>query len=173
MIPRSGYDGGKRMADTVEVMIEGGAATPGQPLGPALGPLGVNVVLIVAEINKKTAAFKGMKVPVKIVIQTDKSFAVSVGTPPTSALIIAEAKVEKGSGSPKSAMVGNLSFAQVVKIAAMKEGDLLGRSIRDRAREVVGTCVSMGVTVDGKDPREVQKLINGGQYEAALQPGAP
>ncbi len=160
------------MADTVEVMIEGGAATPGQPLGPALGPLGVNVISIVAEINKKTAAFKGMKVPVKIVIHADKSFSVSVGTPPTSALIIAEAKVEKGSGQPKSAMVGNLTMEQVVRIAAMKEGDLLGKSVRDRAREVVGTCVSMGVTVDGKNPREVQKLINDGQYEAALRAGA-
>ena len=160
------------MADTVEVMIEGGAATPGQPLGPALGPLGVNVVAIVGEINKKTAAFKGMKVPVKIVIQADKSFSVSVGTPPTSALIIAEAKVEKGSGQPKSAMVGNLTMDQVVRIAAMKEGDLLGKTVRDRAREVVGTCVSMGVTVDGKDPREVQKLIKGGQYDAALRASA-
>lgn len=160
------------MADTVEVMIEGGAATPGQPLGPALGPLGVNVIAIVNEINKKTAAFKGMKVPIKIVIQADKSFAVSVGTPPTSALVIAEAKVEKGSGQPKSAMVGDLTIQQVLKIAAMKEGDLLGKAVRDRVREVVGTCVSMGVTVDGKDPREVQKLISDGQYDAALQADA-
>src|SRR5882762_2342207 len=139
------------MADTVEVLIDGGAATPGNPLGPALGPLGVNVVLIVNEINKKTQAFKGMKVPVKIVIATDKSFTVSVGTPPTSALIIAEAKIEKGSGQPKSAMVGNISIQQAVKIAAMKEGDLLGKTVKLRVREVVGTCVSMGVTVDGKD----------------------
>lgn len=160
------------MADTVEVMIEGGAATPGQPLGPALGPLGVNVINIVAEINKKTAAFKGMKVPVKIVIQADKSFSVSVGTPPTSALIIAEAKVEKGSGQPKSAFVGNLTFDQVIKVAAMKESDLLGKTVRDRVREVAGTCVSMGVTIDGKDPRAVQKLITGGQYDAALKAGA-
>ena|SRR6267143_2120197 len=160
------------MADTVEVLIDGGAATPGNPLGPALGPLGVNVVLIVNEINKKTQAFKGMKVPVKIVIAGDKSFTVSVGTPPTSALIIAEAKVEKGSGQPKSAMVGNLTIQQVLKIAAMKEGDLLGKTVKDRSREVIGTCVSMGVTVDGKDPRAVQKLINEGHYDAALQSSA-
>jgi large subunit ribosomal protein L11 len=160
------------MADTVEVLIDGGAATPGNPLGPALGPLGVNVVSIVNEINKKTQAFKGMKVPVKIVIAADKSFTVSVGTPPTSALIIAEAKVEKGSGQPKSAMVGNLTLQQVFKIAAMKEGDLLGKTLKDRSREVVGTCVSMGVTVDGKDPRVVQKLISEGHYDAALQASA-
>jgi large subunit ribosomal protein L11 len=160
------------MAETVEVLIDGGAATPGQPLGPALGPLGVNVIAIVGEINKKTQAFKGMKVPVKIVIAGDKSFTVSVGTPPTSALVTAEAKIEKGSGNPKTALVGNLSIDQVLKIAAMKEGDLLGKTPKDRAREVVGTCVSMGVTVDGKDARAVQKLISEGHYDAALQAGA-
>jgi len=160
------------MADTIEVLVDGGAATPGNPLGPALGPLGVNVVAIVTEINKKTSAFKGMKVPVKIVIQGDKTFSVSVGTPPTSSLVTAEAGVEKGSGQPKSTMVGNLSFDQVLKIAHMKEGDLLGKSLRDRAREVVGTCVSMGITVDGKNPREVQKLISEGQYDAALRKAA-
>ena len=160
------------MADTIEVLVDGGAATPGNPLGPALGPLGVNVVAIVTEINKKTSAFKGMKVPVKIVIQGDKTFTVSVGMPPTSSLITAEAKAEKGSGQPKTTMVGNLSFDQVLKIAHMKEGDLLGKSVRDRAREVVGTCVSMGITVDGKNPREVQKLISEGQYDAALRKAA-
>lgn len=160
------------MADTVEVLVDGGAATPGNPLGPALGPLGVNVVAIVQEINKQTAAMKGMKVPVKIVIQADKSFKVSVGTPPTSALILAEAQLQKGSGQPKSTMVGNLTMEQVVRISEMKAGDLLGKSKRDRAREVVGTCVSMGVTVDGKDPRQVQTLITEGKYDAALREGA-
>jgi large subunit ribosomal protein L11 len=160
------------MADTIEVLVDGGAATPGNPLGPALGPLGVNVVAIVTEINKQTAAMKGMKVPVKIVIQADKSFAVSVGTPPTSALILAEAKLPKGSGAPKSTKVGNLTMAQVVKITQVKAADLMGRTTRDRAREVVGTCVSMGVTVDGQDARQVQTLIKEGKYDAALREGA-
>ena len=159
------------MADTVEVMVDGGAATPGNPLGPALGPLGVNVVAIVAEINKQTAPMKGMKVPVKIVIQADKTFTVSVGTPPTSALILAEAKLEKGSGAPKATKVGDLTMAQVVRISQMKQADLMGKTTRDRAREVVGTCVSMGVTVDGKDAREVQTLIKEGKYDAALRDG--
>ncbi len=159
------------MADTVEVMVDGGAATPGNPLGPALGPLGVNVVAIVTEINKQTAAMKGMKVPVKIVIQSDKSFTVSVGTPPTSALILAEAKLTKGSGAPKTTKVGDLTIQQVIRISKMKEGDMMGKTTRDRVREVVGTCVSMGVTVDGQDPRAVQTLITEGKYDAALREG--
>lgn len=159
------------MADTVEVLVDGGAATPGNPLGPALGPLGVNVVAVVTEINKQTAAMKGMKVPVKIVIQSDKTFTVSVGTPPTSALILAESKLSKGSGAPKTTMVGDLTMDQVVRISQMKAGDLMGKTTRDRAREVVGTCVSMGITVDGKDPRQVQTLIMEGKYDAALREG--
>jgi len=160
------------MAETVEVLVDGGAATPGNPLGPRLGPLGVNVVAIVQEINKQTAGMKGMKVPVKIVIEADKSFKVTVGTPPTSALILAEAQLPKGSGQPKSTMVGNLTMEQVVRISQMKAGDLMGKSKRDRVREVVGTCVSMGVTVDGRDPRQVQTLITEGKYDAALREGA-
>lgn len=90
------------MADTVEVLVEGGRATPGQPLGPALGPLGVNIPKIVAEINNKTRAFDGMKVPVKIIIDSKtKDFEIKVGTPPTSSLITKELGVEKGSGSSK------------------------------------------------------------------------
>ena len=75
------------MADTVEVLVEGGKATPGQPLGPALGPLGVNIPQIVGAINEKTKAFDGMKVPVKIIIDKDKNFEIKVGTPPTSSLV--------------------------------------------------------------------------------------
>jgi large subunit ribosomal protein L11 len=161
------------MAETVEVLVDGGAATPGNPLGPALGPLGVNVVAIVTEINKQTAAMKGMKVPVKITIQADKSFTVTVGTPPTSALILAEAKLSKGSGQSRTTKVGDLTVEQVVRISQMKASDLLGRTTRDRVREVVGTCVSMGVTVDGHDAREVQKLIMEGKYDAALAKEAP
>ena len=73
--------------DTVEVLIEGGTATPGPPLGPALGPFGINMMQVVEEINKKSADFAGMKVPVKVTIDRDtKDFEIEIGTPPTTAL---------------------------------------------------------------------------------------
>jgi large subunit ribosomal protein L11 len=157
------------MADTVEVLVEGGRATPGQPLGPALGPLGVNIPKIVAEINNKTKAFDGMKVPVKIIIDSKtKNFEVKVGTPPTSSLISKELGVEKGSGSPKANKVGNLSIAQAVKIAEMKGDSLMGKDLKMRVLEVVGTCTSMGVTIEGMEPKAARNEILAGKFDQQL-----
>ena len=75
------------MPEIIEVLVDGGEASPGPPLGPALGPLGVNIMNVANDINKKTGPFKGMKVPVKITIADDKSYEIEVGTPPISALI--------------------------------------------------------------------------------------
>ncbi|MBM4248138.1 MAG: 50S ribosomal protein L11 [Euryarchaeota archaeon] len=157
------------MAEKVEVLVDGGKATPGQPLGPVLGPLGVNVIQVVAAINEKTRAFTGMKVPVKIVVEKDRSFTVEVGTPPTSALILKELGAEKGSGKPRTDKVGDLSIEQARKIARMKQDSLLGRNLRNAVKEVIGACVSMGVTVEGKDPREVQREIDEGKHDGLLK----
>jgi large subunit ribosomal protein L11 len=157
------------MADRINVLVDAGKATPGAPLGPALGPLGVNVVKIVAEINEKTKQFNGMKVPVTIEINADKTFQVQVGTPPTTALILKEIGAEKGSGSPKGTKVGNLTLQQILKIADMKKDASLGSSIKSRVKEVVGTCVSMGVTVEGKEPKAIISEINSGLWDGRLK----
>jgi len=154
----------------VEALVAGGQATAGPPLGPALGPLGVNVLAIVNKINEVTKDYAGMKVPVKVIVDPEtKEFEVTVGTPTASALIVSELKVEKGSGSPKAQKVGNLSMEQIAKIAKMKRVQLLASDIKKAAKEVLGTCVSMGVTVEGKDPKEVQKEIDEGQYNSLLE----
>jgi large subunit ribosomal protein L11 len=150
----------------VEVIISGGQATAAPPLGPALGPLGVNIVAIVNKINELTKAYAGMKVPVKIAVDTeDKTFEVTVGTPTASALLVAELKVEKGSGTPNTVKVGDLSMEQIVKIAKIKAPQLLSSTTKNATKELLGTCVSLGVTVEGKDPREVQKDIDAGTYD--------
>ena len=155
----------KTMAEKLDVLVDGGKATPGPPLGPALGPMGVNVIQVVNAINEKTKAFTGMKVPVTLIVDSKtKAFEIKVGTPPVSALILKELGQEKGSGSPKATKIGNLSVEQVQKIAEMKKDSMLGKDKRSRFREVVGTCVSMGVTVDGKDPKQILKEIDKGGY---------
>jgi len=152
---------------SVELLVNGGQANAGPPLGPALGPLGVNIMAIVNKINELTKDYAGMKVPVKITVNTeDKSFEVNVGTPTASALIVAELKVEKGSGTPNTVKIGNLSMQQMVRIAKIKGPQLLSPTLKKATKEMLGTCVSLGVTVEGKDPREVQKEIDAGTYEA-------
>jgi large subunit ribosomal protein L11 len=151
----------------VELLVSGGQANAGPPLGPALGPLGLNVMAVVTKINELTKDYAGMKVPVKITADAeDKSFEVSVGTPTASALIVAELKIEKGSGTPNTVKVGNLSMEQMVRIAKIKGPQLLAPTLKKATKEMLGTCISLGVTVEGKDPREVQKEIDAGTYEA-------
>lgn len=153
----------------VELLVSGGQATAGPPLGPALGPLGVNVMAVVNKINELTKEFSGMKVPVKVTVDVEtKEFEVAVGTPTTSALVISELKVEKGSGNPKQDKVGNLTIQQAIRIAKIKSPELLARSLKSAVKEVLGTCVSMGVTVEGKDPREVIMEIDKGAYDKIL-----
>jgi large subunit ribosomal protein L11 len=156
------------MADkkVVELIVSGGQANAGPPLGPALGPLGVNIVAIVNKINEVTKAYAGMKVPVKIAVDPeDKTFEITVGTPTASALIVAELKIEKGSGTPNSVKVGDLTMEQIVKIAQIKGPQLLASNTKMAAKEILGTCVSIGVTIEGKDPREIQKEIDEGNYD--------
>jgi len=159
------------MADkkVVELLVSGGQATAGPPLGPALGPLGVNVLAIVNKINEITKNYSGMKVPVKVAVDPEtKEFEVSVGTPTASALIVSELKIEKGSGTPNTQKVGNLTMEQVVRIAKIKHQELLAKTLKTAAKEVLGSCVSIGVTVEGRDPREVQREIDEGKYDETL-----
>ena len=153
----------------VESLVSGGQANAGPPLGPALGPLGVNVLAIVNKINEITKDFSGMKVPVKVSVDTEtKEFEVSIGTPPTAALLVSEIGVSKGSGVPNTEKIGDITLEQAVKIAKMKKDDILGSTLKAAVKEVLGTGVSMGVTVEGKDPRDVQKEIDEGKHDALL-----
>jgi len=154
----------------VEVLVSGGRATAGPPIGPALGPLGVNVLEIVNKINEMTKDYSGMKVPVKITVDPEtKEYEIDIGIPTTSALIVKEAGIEKGASSPKGEIVGNLTMEQVIKIARIKRPTLLAKSLKAAVKEILGSCISMGITVDGKDPRQVQREIDEGMYDGVIR----
>lgn len=156
--------------ETVSALVEGGEASAGAPLGPSLGPLGVNIGKVVNEINNKTEKFNGMTVPIEVIVDKETNdFTVEVGTPPVSALIKKELDIESGSGEPHEKKVGDLDMDQVLNIVDMKKGDLVAMCTKSAAKEIIGSCVSMGVTVEGKDPREVQKEIDEGKYEDVLE----
>jgi large subunit ribosomal protein L11 len=150
------------MADIIEVLVSGGKATPGPPLGPALGPLGINVKAVVDDINAKTASYNGMQVPVKIIVDNKKNVTLEIGIPPASALVLIEAGIEKGSSGEGAA--GNISVAQAIKVGKLKRKSSLSYDLKNTVKEILGTCVSMGVTVDGKPARDVQKAIDAGEY---------
>ncbi len=125
---------------------------------------------IVNKINEVTKAYAGMKVPVKVVVDVeDKSFEVDVGTPTTSALIVKELGIEKGSGTPKTTKVGDLAPEGIVKIAQMKRTDSYARTLKSAIKEVAGACVSMGVTIGSKDPKEFIKELDTGAYDSILK----
>lgn len=154
------------MVSVVEALVPGGTATPGPPLGPSLGPLGVNVKAIIDKINEQTKAFSGMQVPIKIIVDDKKQFTIQVGTPPTSALIKKELGVETGSGTPNTKTIGNLTVKQAVKIARMKKGDTLSKTLKGAVKEVVGSCVPLGATFEGLNPREAIAAINSGKFDS-------
>ena len=156
----------------VEVLIEGGKATAAPPLGPALGPTGVNIGQVVAEINKKTAEMKGMQVPVKVVVDpSTKTFTIEIGPPPAAALIKKEAGIEKGAANPLTDKVANLLIEQIIKIAKMKESSLLGVTLKSKVREIVGTCQSMGVMVESMPAREAMRAIAEGRFDEKIKSG--
>ncbi len=153
-------------------MVEGGKATAAPPLGPALGPTGLNIGQVVMEINKKTADLKGMQVPVKVIVDTaTKTFTIEVGTPPAAALIKKEAGIEKGAGNPLTDKVADLKIEQIIKIAKMKEDSLLGATMKSKVKEIVGTCHSMGILVEGMPAPEAFQAINAGQFDKEIASG--
>jgi len=109
------------MSETIKALVEGGKASAGPPLGPALGPMGVNIMQVINTINDKTKEFNGMKVPVKVIIDpVTKNFEIKVGTPPAASLIINEMGGEKGASSPSRHTAGNITIDQAIKVAKMK-----------------------------------------------------
>jgi len=160
------------MPITINAIVEGGKASAGPPLGPALGPTGINIGQVIATINEKTKAYAGLKVPVKVIVHKEtKTFEIEVGSPPTGELIKGELKLEKGrKGGPEDPKtVGDISIEQALKVAKMKTSGSLGKHLKDTFKEVLGTCVSMGITCAGKDARVMIKEVDEKKHESLFK----
>jgi large subunit ribosomal protein L11 len=154
---------------TFNFIVNGGKATGGPPIGPALGPMGVNIMSIVNDINAQTAEYDGLPVPVDVIIDTDtKVFSVKVGMLTTFALISQATGLEKGSGEPNSKFVADISFDKLIGVAKKKRAGIYAASLKTAVREVLGTCQSAGVTIDGRPAKEVQQAIKSGEYDVEL-----
>jgi len=151
---------------TVDALVDGGKASAGPPIGSSLGPLKVNIGQVVAEINQKTKDFAGMKVPVKIIVDTeDKTFTITIGTPPASQLIKKEIGIESCSGEPHVNKIGAITFEQIIKVARMKQSSLIVNNLKSAVKTIAGSCQSSGILIDGKDAIEILKEIDNGNYD--------
>lgn len=154
---------------TIDALVEGGKATPGPPIGPALGPLGVNMMNVINAINEKTRDFAGMNVPVKIIVDDKtKDFRITVGTPPTSSLIKKELGIDKAR-KESGDIVGSLSLDQAMKIVRMKDDSLFGKDMKQNLKTVLGTCLTMGVNCLDKTPQEIMAEIDKGIHDEKLK----
>jgi large subunit ribosomal protein L11 len=139
----------KKIVSQIKLQIPGGAANPAPPVGPALGQHGVNIMEFCKAFNARTKDANGMITPVVITVYSDRSFTFITKTPPVSVLILKELGKDKGSGTPNKSKIGNLTKAQVRKIAELKLADLNAASVETAMNSVIGTARSMGVTVEG------------------------
>lgn len=113
-----------------------------------------------------------MQVPIKVIVDSDtKEFEIEIGTPPASALIKQEAGVEKGAGNPLADKVADLKIEQIIKISNMKQDNLLGKDNFSRVKEIIGTCQSMGILVEGKPAHETIEDINNGAFKEKIESG--
>ena len=154
---------------TISSLVTGGEASAGPPLGPALGPMGVNILQIISAINEQTKEFKGMKIPVSVSVDADtKKWEIEVGIPSASALLLKEAGIQKGSGTSGTEWVGEVSADMIAKIAKVKLETSYASSLKSVAKQIVGTCVSLGIKVEGKTPKEFTAEINEGKWDSKL-----
>lgn len=154
----------------VSSLVTGGAASAGPPLGPALGPLGVNIMEIIKAINEKTKDFEGMKVPVTVSVFPDtKKWEIEIGIPSAAALLLKEAGIQKGTGTSGTTWVGDITMDSVIKVANTKLEKSYASSLKSVAKTIIGTCLSLGIKVEGKSPKEITAEINEGKWDTKLK----
>jgi len=154
----------------ISSLVTGGGASAGPPLGPALGPLGVNIMEVIKAINEKTKDFEGMKVPVTVLVDPDtKKWDIEVGIPSAAALILKEAGIQKGSGASGTEWVGDVTIDIIAKIANTKLEKSYAASLKSVAKTIIGTCLTLGIKVEGKTPKEITAEITEGKWDEKLQ----
>ncbi len=154
----------------IKALVTGGAASGGPPIGPAVGPTGINIKDVVDAVNEKTKLFKGLTVPIRIDCDPEtKQFEIIVETPATASLLLKEAGVEKGSDKCKEKTVGNLTLDQVIGIARAKRDKLLEKSFKTCVKAILGTALSVGLTVEGENARVIQQKIANGEFDDKIK----
>jgi large subunit ribosomal protein L11 len=153
----------------VKMLVDGGSMQPGPALSQKLGPAGINIQQVIQKVNQATENFKGMKVPVEIEIDVStKNIEIKVFSPPVSELLKKELGIEKGSGLQKKTKVANASIEQIISVSKTKLPNMLSRNLKNAIKSVLGTCITLGVLVENKNPVEVIRDIEAGKYDKEI-----
>ena len=156
--------------EVIELLVEGGNAKPGPNIGPKLSQLKLNVGEVISKINEATKEFKGLQVPVKIIVDTEtRKYEIEVGLPPTSSLLKREANIEIAKRTKPDEVIGNVTMEQIIKVAKMKMKDLNTNNLKSAVKMVLGTALSLGLTVDNRNPKELIKEVDQGLYDNLLK----
>ncbi|MFN2133782.1 MAG: 50S ribosomal protein L11 [Anaerolineae bacterium] len=139
----------KKVRAFVKLQIPAGKATPAPPVGPALGPHGINIMAFCKEYNARTASQAGSIIPVELTIYADGTFSFITKTPPVADLLRKAVGVEKGSAEPNRVKVGKINRQQLREIAEIKMKDLNAIDIEGAEKQIIGTARSMGIEVEG------------------------
>jgi len=146
----------------IKLMIDGGEMKPGPIVGQKLGPAGVNIGQVIAEVNRATVEFKGTKVPVTLDVDTKtKKFKVEVSSPPTSELLKKEIGLDTGSGDHKKNKIGNISIETIIKVAKTKYPNMLAKEFKSAVKSIVGSAVSLGILVENKGKDLIADIESG------------
>lgn len=162
------------MKEEIKFLIEGGKASPAI-ISPKIAPYNLNVNEVVKEVNEKTREYSGMEVSIKLIVDKEKkSFEVEVDVPPVSSLIKKELGIEKAKITEEEKAKGITSIAdlkmeQVVKIAKMKKESLLTKDLKSAVKVVLGSIVSMPITVEGKKAKEIIKEVDEGKWDEIIK----
>src|SRR3989344_6037426 len=155
--------------ETIEILVEGGKAKADASLAQRLGPMKINIQDVLKGINEKTDSFNGMRVPVKVAVNLEtKEFEISIGTPPIAELIKKELNLQKGSSFPNKDKVANIGIEQAIKISKMKESSILHNSLKSVVKTVIGSCNALGILVEGKEAKDINKEIDSGRYNKEI-----
>ncbi len=146
----------REVAGFLKLQVKGGAANPSPPIGPALGAKGINIMEFCKQFNGRTQDKQGQVLPVVVTYYTDKSFEFVIKTPPAAVLLKDAAKAKKGSPEPNRKKVASVTWDQVKEIAETKMPDLNAFKVESAMRMIAGTARSMGFTVEGTPPWEVE-----------------
>ena len=146
----------KEVAGQLKLQIKGGAANPSPPVGPALGSKGINIMDFCKQFNARTQDKAGKVLPVVITYYADKSFDFIVKTPPIAVQLLEASKKKGGSAEPNRVKIAQVTWEQVQTIATDKMTDLNCFKLESAMKMVAGTARSMGITVKGKFPENVE-----------------